>query len=124
MHFLKCLLFEVLQKYICGTLSEKYFLKISFSKEHFQEVNGYSNEYWGVGYEDYDLLLRCVVKGLSVRTEIETPVSKTYGSFNGTNSYIEIPSENAKIKNTTNKSFSTFLSEKTVSIYLRVASFK
>ena len=76
-----------------------------FSKEHFQEVNGYSNEYWGVGYEDYDLLLRCVVKGLSVRTEIETQVSKTYGTFNGTNSYIEIPSENAKIKNTTNKSF-------------------
>ena len=76
-----------------------------FSKEHFQEVNGYSNEYWGVGYEDYDLLLRCVVKGLSVRTEIETQVSKTYGTFNGTNSYIEIPSENAKIKNATNKSF-------------------
>ena len=76
-----------------------------FSKEHFQEVNGYSNEYWGVGYEDYDLLLRCVVKGLSVRTEIEAQVSKTYGTFNGTNSYIEIPSENAKIKNATNKSF-------------------
>ena len=76
-----------------------------FSKEHFQEVNGYSNEYWGVGYEDYDLLLRCVVKGLSIRTEIEAQVSKTYGTFNGTNSYIEIPSENAKIKNATNKSF-------------------
>ena len=30
-----------------------------FTREHFQEVNGYSNEYWGVGYEDYDLLLRC-----------------------------------------------------------------
>jgi len=77
-----------------------------FSKEHFQEVNGYSNEYWGVGYEDYDLLLRCVVKGLSIRTEIETQVSKTYGTFNGINSHIEIPSENAKIKNATNKSFS------------------
>ena len=77
-----------------------------FTKEHFQEVNGYSNEYWGVGYEDYDLLLRCVVKGLSVRTELETQVLKTYGNFNGTNSYIEISSENAKIKNTTNKSFS------------------
>jgi len=76
-----------------------------FTREHFQEVNGYSNEYWGVGYEDYDLLLRCVVKGLSVRTELETQVSKTYGTFNGTNSYIEIPSENAKIKNATNKSF-------------------
>jgi len=76
-----------------------------FSKEHFQEVNGYSNEYWGVGYEDYDLLLRCVVKELSVRTELETQVSKTYGNFNGMNSYIEIPSKTAKIKNTTTKSF-------------------
>ena len=76
-----------------------------FSKEHFKEVNGYSNEYWGVGYEDYDLLLRCVVKGLSVRTELETQVLKTYGNFNGQNSYIEISAENAKIKNTTNKSF-------------------
>ena len=79
---------------------------ILFTKEHFQEVNGYSNEYWGVGYEDYDLLLRCVVKELSVIKELETQVSKTYGNFNGMNSYIEIPSENAKIKNTTNKSFS------------------
>ena len=76
-----------------------------FSKEHFQEVNGYSNEYWGVGYEDYDLLLRCVVRGLSVRTELETQVSKTYGTFNGHNSYIEIPADNAKIKRATNKSF-------------------
>jgi len=40
---------------------------VLFSKKHFQEVNGYSNEYWGIGYEDFDLLLRCVVKGLSVR---------------------------------------------------------
>jgi hypothetical protein len=79
---------------------------ILFSKEHFQEVNGYSNEYWGVGYEDYDLLLRCVVKGLSVRTEMETQVSKTYGKFYGQNSYIEILAENAKIRNATNKSFS------------------
>ena len=78
---------------------------VLFSKEHFQEVNGYSNEYWGVGYEDYDLLLRCVVKGLSVRKELETQVLKTYGNFNGQNSYIEISAENAKIKNTTNKSF-------------------
>mgnify|MGYP001170358245 CR=1 FL=1 len=76
-----------------------------FSKEHFQKVNGFSNEYWGMGYEDYDLLLRCVVKGLPVRKELDIPLVKTYGTFNGKNSYIEIPSENAKIKNTTNKSF-------------------
>ena len=78
---------------------------ILFSKEHFQKVNGYSNEYWGVGYEDYDLLLRSVVGELSVRMELETTVSKTYGNFNGLNSYIEIPVENAKIKKATNKSF-------------------
>jgi hypothetical protein len=76
-----------------------------FSKKNFEQVNGYSNNYWGVGYEDYDLLLRCVVKELSVRTEVENSISKTYGNFNGMNSYIEIPSDNAKIKNTTNKSF-------------------
>ena len=76
-----------------------------FSKEHFQKVNGYSNEYWGVGYEDYDLLLRCVVKGLSVHTESEIQISKTYGTFNGRNSYIEIPAENMKIKKLTSKSF-------------------
>jgi hypothetical protein len=76
-----------------------------FSKEQFQEVNGYSNEYWGVGYEDYDLLLRCVVKGLPVRKELEVEPSKTYGTFNGVNSYIEIPSKTAKIRNSTNKGF-------------------
>ena len=76
-----------------------------FSKEHFQQVNGYSNNYWGVGYEDYDLLLRCVVKGLSIITELESQVSKTYGNFNGVNSYLEIDCDNAKIKNSTNKNF-------------------
>jgi hypothetical protein len=77
-----------------------------FSKNHFQKINGYSNNYWGVGYEDYDLLLRCVIKGLSVRTELETQVSKTFGSFNGRNSYLEIPANNMKIKKLTSKSFS------------------
>ena len=76
-----------------------------FSKEHFQQVNGYSNNFWGVGYEDYDLLLRCVVKGLSIITELESQVSKTYGNFNGVNSYLEIDCDNAKIKNSTNKNF-------------------
>ena len=76
-----------------------------FSKENFEKVNGYSNNYWGVGYEDYDLLLRCVVKGLSIITELESQVSKTYGNFNGVNSYLEIDCDNAKIKNSTNKNF-------------------
>ena len=76
-----------------------------FNKEHFKEINGYSNEYWGVGYEDYDLLLRCVVKGLPIRKELEVEPAKTYGTFNGVNSYIKVSVQNAKLKNATNKSF-------------------
>lgn len=37
---------------------------VLFQKKHFQRVNGYSNEYWGWGFEDCDLRLRCVHAGL------------------------------------------------------------
>jgi hypothetical protein len=33
-----------------------------FNKQDFFDVNGYSNEYWGWGAEDDDMLLRCYVK--------------------------------------------------------------
>lgn len=78
---------------------------ILFTKEQFNKINGFSNEYWGMGYEDYDLLLRCVVKELPIITETQNKISKTYGIFKGQNSYIEIPTDNVKIKNATNKSF-------------------
>jgi hypothetical protein len=32
---------------------------ILFPIEHFEKINGYSNEYWGWGFEDDDLLYRC-----------------------------------------------------------------
>jgi len=35
-----------------------------FDKESFVKINGYSNEYWGWGAEDDDVLLRCSVMGL------------------------------------------------------------
>ena len=85
---------------------EEYFGGVTlFTKEHFKLINGYSNEYWGVGYEDWDILLRCVVKGLPVRTEMENEVTKTYGRFNGSNSYMKVLADNAKIRNVTNKDF-------------------
>jgi hypothetical protein len=37
---------------------------VIFSREHFEQVNGYCNTYWGWGYEDDDLLSRCVLEGL------------------------------------------------------------
>ena len=35
-----------------------------FSNEKFRNINGYSNNYWGWGAEDDDLLLRCFENGL------------------------------------------------------------
>tara|TARA_X000001036_G_scaffold367014_1_gene352013 strand:+ start:242 stop:1705 length:1464 start_codon:yes stop_codon:yes gene_type:complete len=98
---------ETIQNFEDYTLPyDEYFGGVTLiSKEHFQKINGYSNNYWGVGYEDYDLLLRCVVKGLPVRKELEKEVIKTYGKFNGYKSCMVVDSNNAKIKNATNKSF-------------------
>lgn len=36
-----------------------------FRKEHFELVNGFSNEYWGWGKEDDDLRKRCIHNGLN-----------------------------------------------------------
>ena len=39
---------------------------VLMSKEHLEKTNEYSNGYWGWGYEDTDLLLRCRVAGLGI----------------------------------------------------------
>lgn len=35
-----------------------------FDKESFVKINGYSNEYWGWGAEDDDVLHRCIIKDI------------------------------------------------------------
>ena len=40
-----------------------------FSRESFLKVNGYSNEYWGWGAEDDDILYRCHLAGLKVQRQ-------------------------------------------------------
>jgi len=40
-----------------------------FSRESFMKVNGYSNEYWGWGAEDDDILYRCHLAGLKVQRQ-------------------------------------------------------
>jgi hypothetical protein len=37
-----------------------------FDKESFEKINGYSNEYWGWGAEDDDVLLRCATMGIPI----------------------------------------------------------
>ena len=61
-----------------------------FSMEDFKKINGFSNKYWGWGFEDDDLLLRCKKNGINLDTKkiknqgAYTPSLK----FNGVNSYV------------------------------------
>jgi len=64
-----------------------------FTKEDFKTINGFSNEYWGWGFEDDDLLIRCIESDLDIDREEsgqgnieEVEVFK----FNGNSSYIEL----------------------------------
>ena len=49
---------------------EGYFGGVTmFSRKSFEAVNGYSNEYWGWGAEDDDVLYRCHLAGLKVQRQ-------------------------------------------------------
>ena len=57
----------------------------------FEKINGYSNKYWGWGYEDDDLLLRCKKNEIPL-DEIQIKNYKGSGKIvrlNGTNAYIK-----------------------------------
>ena len=71
---------------------DEYFGGITlFPINVFEQINGYSNEYWGWGFEDDDLLYRCKQSGVVLDTKnikIENSIKGLY--FNGKNSYIEV----------------------------------
>jgi len=78
-------------KSISRHVFDEYFGGVTmFPVEVFENINGYSNEYWGWGYEDDDLLHRCKIK----RVELDVKTRKTSGGntaalkFNGS-SYVE-----------------------------------
>lgn len=56
----------------------------------FNRINGYSNKYWGWGFEDDDLLLRCRKKNVSLDKKIvKNKISSgNYLKFNGVDSYV------------------------------------
>jgi len=64
-----------------------------FSKTAFEKINGYSNLYWGWGFEDDDLLFRSKKENLLLDTAMigKNDIKNVYGLyFDGTQSYIKI----------------------------------
>ena len=62
-----------------------------FPTEYFKLVNGYSNNYWGWGYEDTDLLYRCKLAKIPLNNqEIEMKGGNTAAlRFNGKNAFVK-----------------------------------
>jgi hypothetical protein len=64
-----------------------------FPKTAFEKINGYSNLYWGWGFEDDDLLFRSKKENLLLDTAMigKNDIKNVYGLyFDGTQSYIKI----------------------------------
>ncbi len=75
---------------------DEYFGGVTmFQMNTFKDINGYSNKYWGWGYEDTDLLLRCKKKNVSLNSINYKNVnpSATALIFNGVNSYVKVKNE-------------------------------
>lgn len=71
---------------------EEYFGGVTlFPVELFEKINGYSNNYWGWGYEDTDLLYRCKLAKIPLNiTEISMVGGHTAAlKFNGKNAYVK-----------------------------------
>ena len=73
-----------------GIHFDRYFGGVTlFPLDFFEKINGYSNEYWGWGFEDDDLFYRVLQSNSAVRT-VNQPnyVSSTASlMFNGVSSY-------------------------------------
>lgn len=79
--------------HLAEPMFDKYFGGVTlFPTKLFEKINGYSNKYWGWGFEDDDLLLRCIDK--NIQTDIiQIPskgISQKAFKFNGIDSYIKI----------------------------------
>lgn len=98
------------------TIFDEYFGGVTlFPVNLFEEIDGYSNKYWGWGYEDDDLRLRCSEKHIPLET-LKIKNFKSSGKslkLNGVNAFV-------KVKNTIDfrQSFSIFISFYPDKLYL------
>ena len=84
---------------------EEYFGgAVLFTKEQAERINGYSNDYWDWGMEDDDLFWRCVLEGYTKTDVMDTEIEpQSFLSFNGNNSYVQIPCTR-QLRNLTSRS--------------------
>ena len=71
-----------------------------FTKEDFKTINGFSNEYWGWGFEDDDLLIRCIESGVSIDKEegLASDIKEFESfNFNGNKSFIKLKGKNTTL---------------------------
>lgn len=68
-----------------------------FPVEDFLKLNGYSNNYWGWGYEDDDLLYRCKESFQDFNYKVVPNIARNTAGykFNGHDSVIKIPKDTA-----------------------------
>ena len=79
---------------VSRTLFDEYFGGVTlFPCNIFRQINGYSNEYWGWGFEDDDLLLRCQENHIKLdRKKVIQKGREGIGfKFNGKNSFVKCP---------------------------------
>ena len=79
---------------------------ILFTKEHYEEINGYSNGYWNWGMEDDDILYRVKQKGFAQETFMnhESDEDRSFIRLNGLTDYIKINPTDS-IRELTSQSF-------------------
>ena len=71
---------------------DEYFGGVTlFPIDVFEKINGFSNEYWGWGFEDNDLLYRCIINHVELDIkEITQPGGSTAAvKFNGYDSFVK-----------------------------------
>lgn len=76
------------------TLFDEYFGGVTiFPTSVFQAINGYSNEYWGWGFEDDNLMLRCTTNKVVVDyKEVDQKERFSTGlKFNGHDAFVMCP---------------------------------
>lgn len=74
-------------------LFDQYFGGVTmFPVDIFKKINGYSNNYWGWGFEDDDLLMRCKYNDVELDSfQIKNMgISGQFLKLNGSNSYVKV----------------------------------